>query len=220
LPDEARRLVEALRQRALDLPFAGVGDLLEFRGEACRVERHDDPAVRRIMSGGPAAVFPENGHPYYVHPVHVIGFLIDPAFGCESAPVGLARYPAEAERRDGGRLPERLDGWAWHSFCKTEYASDPSHGGIENFLRCHLSLVGLLDHAAKLGVLSRVNDEGGFFEHRDAGRLAAEVAELNRGIAAFAGRLKDILGDDFAAEITKYPNFERLEAEGRRDETT
>ena len=39
----------------------------------------------------------------------------------------------------------KLKGWRWHSFCKTQYASDPRCGGVENFLRCHLCVVKLLD---------------------------------------------------------------------------
>jgi len=34
----------------------------------------------------------------------------------------------------------------------------------------------------------------------------------------FAGVLKDLFGDQVAAEIAKYPNFEHLEAKGRERE--
>ena len=34
-PAQARQLVEKLRQRALDLPFAEVGEVVELKGDAC-----------------------------------------------------------------------------------------------------------------------------------------------------------------------------------------
>ncbi len=221
-PQGAKRLVEAVRQRAPDLPFAAAGDLPEFRDEACRVESRDDPAVRRLLTGGRATVFPEVGHPDYVFPTHVIGFLIDPGPGCETAPVGLARCPAQAERVDDGRSPEHPAGRAWRSFCKRRDASNPDCGGGESFLRRHPSVAGPLDHAVRLGRSVDVTDERGFRKDRNVGELAAEASRWNRGIAAFTGELKDLFGGDFAAEITRFRNFERLEADGRRgrDEET
>src|SRR5262249_2710819 len=43
------------------------------------------------------------------------------------------------------KVRTKLAGWQWRSFCKTQYASDPQVGGIPNFLRCHISVVTLLD---------------------------------------------------------------------------
>ncbi len=37
-------------------------------------------------------------------------------------------------------------------------------------------------------------------------------------LASFAGELKDLLGDQVDSEITKYPDFEHLEAAGRGKE--
>jgi len=34
-------------------------------------------------------------------------------------------------------------------------------------------------------------------------------------MAGLVGQYKDLLGDEAVAEITKYPNFEHLEAKGR-----
>jgi hypothetical protein len=106
-----------------------------------------------------------------------------------------------------------LKGRSWSSFCKTQYAS--GHG-LDHFLRCHLSVVRLLDHAKELGILASVNDEGGFWEKRDVKALAQQVGEWNQSMAAFVGQLKDMFGGDFKAPITKYPDFEHLEAKGRK----
>ena len=105
-----------------------------------------------------------------------------------------------------------LGDWSWGSFCKTQYASNPAYGGVENFLRCHLAVVKLLDHAAHLGILKEVKDEGDFWQKRDIMALAQEVGEWNTMIAGWAGRLKDAFGEAVESEIAKFPNFEHLEA--------
>ena len=84
---------------------------------------------------------------------------------------------------------------------------------------CHLSVVSLLDHANKLAIVREVSDEGGFWDSRNVEALAKEVGEWNEMVAAFAGQFKDILGDDVVSEITKFPDFEHLEAKGRQDRT-
>jgi hypothetical protein len=80
----------------------------------------------------------------FVPPQRGAAIRVDPGPGCESATFGLARYPAKV--RVGKRMiATGLAGWSWQAFCKTQYASDPRHGGLENFLRCHLGVVALLD---------------------------------------------------------------------------
>ena len=41
--------------------------------------------------------------------------------------------------------------------------------------------------------------------------------QLSREGLAFAGQFKDALGAGVVSEIANYPNFEHLEARGRRD---
>jgi hypothetical protein len=95
-----------------------------------------------------------------VTPKHLIAFSIAPGDGCEQANIGLCRYPKTVEV-GSRRTQTGLNGWRWSSFFKTQYASNPSCGGIGNFLRCHLGLVHLLDHADELGILGEVKDERG-----------------------------------------------------------
>jgi len=85
---------------------------------------------------------------------------------------------------------------------------------MENFLRCHLAVVKLLDHAKEFGLLKLVSDEGDYWEKRDIKALAQEVGDWNSMIAGWAGRFKDAFGDGVVSEITNYPNFEHLEAKG------
>jgi hypothetical protein len=73
----------------------------------------------------------------------------------------------------------------------------------------------MLDNAKDLGVLRSVSDEGDFWEKRNIEDLSREVGQWNEMIAGLAGELKDKLGDEVMSAITKFSNFEHLEARGR-----
>ena len=222
---EARALVERLRQRALDLPLASVGEIMDLSGRDAdyKVQPAESSARWLLIQAGQ---YIESGDCHYaVAPQHVIAFQTQPGDGCEPANFGLCRYPAfiEVEGQRVGFLPRKrrvrtgLTGWCWSSFCKTQFASNPECGGVQNFLRCHLSVIALLDFAKSLGMVEGVKDEGNYWEARDVEALAREVGEWNEMIAAFAGQFKDALGAGVVSEIAKFPNFEPLEARGRRD---
>ena len=157
-----------------------------------------------------------------VLPLHMIAFETEPGDGCEEANFGLCQYPSEVSQPEFGKRQTKLQGWLWHSFCKTHYASDPRCGGLPNFLRCHLGVVALLDEAHKLGVLGAVSDEGEFWATRNLARLTKEIGEQSAMLAGFLGVLNDAMGHApggagaVEAPIAAYPNFEHLEAEGER----
>jgi hypothetical protein len=207
----ARQLLDSLRQKALDLPFKEVGEIVEFSGEAADCEKvgRNDPNHWLLIQAG--QYFLCGGRHRRITPTDVIAFNTVPGDGSEDANFGLAVYPKTIEI-DGKKVRTGLGDWSWSSFCKTQYASNPDCGGVENFLRCHLSIVKLLDHAKELGILNEVSDEGGFWEKRDIKAIAAEVGNWNQMIAGWAGRFKDAFGDGVVAEITKFPDFEHLEA--------
>lgn len=229
-PRKARELVERLRQRALDLPFQRVGELIELNGDDCDFEKRDnkDPLRWLLIQAGQYVDRPaKHGglHSYSVAPTRIIAFETFPGPDCEPANFGLCRYPATIEIkgdeeyvigkgwvRPKRRLRTRLPGWSWSSFCKTQYSSAPECGGVENFLRCHLSVIKLLDFASELGVLSDVSDEGGYWQTRDVEALARDVGDWNEMIAGFAGRLKDLLGGSVESPIFRRQDFEHLEA--------
>ena len=98
-------------------------------------------------------------------------------------------------------------------FCKTQYASQH---GMDHFVRCHLSVIRMLDHAKELGILGSVSDEGDYWEKRDVKALVQEVGDWNEQIAGLVGQMKDLLGGGVEAPITQYPDFEHLEARGTR----
>ncbi|KKL77515.1 hypothetical protein LCGC14_2034150 [marine sediment metagenome] len=228
-PKKAREFVAQLRGRALDLPFAQVDDIVEVTGEACDFNQcdRDDPQHWLLIQASQYIERPATGnrrYHYTVAPTHVIAFETLPGEGCEQANFGLCRYPAHIEVTDRDRphrqrkLRTGLSGWSWGSFCKTQYAANSECGGVENFLRCHLAVIKMLDHAQSLGILEEVSDEGDFWQDRDVRALARQVGQWNEAIAAFAGGLKDLLGDQVDSEIAKFPNFEHLEAAGHGKE--
>lgn len=218
-----RKAVNQLRQRALDLPFAEVYDIVELSGDPCDAEHYSlkHPNRWMMIQAGRYVTQPDDKSiSYRVEPKQLIAFEVIPGDGCESANFGLCRYPAFIDITDSStgrhrRIRTKLPSWSWSSFCKTQYASNPEYGGTANFLRCHLSLVKLLDHAKSLGILADVDDESDFWTSRDVQSLARGVGEWNVMIAAFVGQLKDQFGGDLQAEITSFGNFEHLEAAGR-----
>jgi hypothetical protein len=151
-----------------------------------------------------------------VMPSSLIAFTTWPGEGCEAANFGLCQFPAVLQTPRGS-LATGLAGWRWSSFCKTQYASNPQCGGVPHFLRCHLTVIALLDRAMALGCLDQVSDEGGFWEQRNLPALVREIGSGNELLAAFGGKLKDLLGDGplgVQSAIAQYPNFEQLEAAG------
>lgn len=222
-PEDVRVLVESLRQSARDLPFKEVGDLVEMQGKDADFQHSDKDDPNRwlkIQAGKYVDDASDRHTSYSVQPLHIIAFSTWPGEGCEEANFGLCRYPAfiTPDKRPM-RLPTQLNGWRWRSFCKTQYASDPRCGGLQNFLRCHLCVIRMLDLIAKTCLVElEVSDEGGYWQDRDLEKLAREIGDWNELIAAFSGILKDAAGaQDVALEsaIAGFPNFEHLEARGR-----
>jgi len=210
----AHSIITALHQAAGDLPFKHIGDIVYLSGRACRLDGHDnDDSLSWLICQANRSIQVDGAY-VDVIPEQIVAFIAWPGEGCEEANFGLCQYPETVEHR-GERIPTDLPGWTWRSFCKTQYASNPTHGGAQNFLRCHLSVIALLDKAKALGCLKEVKDEGKFWENRNIEQLTNEVGSWNQMIAALGGRLKDLLGDGVDTAIAGFPNFEQLEAAGQ-----
>lgn len=216
----AKARLEELRQFALGLPFEEVDDIAEFEGEeACDYENHRDSDTAWMLVDVAAYVQYQDRHGRrfggHVKPNHVISFSAWPGEGCEEANFGLCHYPESFVTHDGRVLSTDLNGWSWHSFCKTQFASDPRCGGVKNFLKCHLTVIRLLDFAKELKILEKVKDDGGFWQKRDVAELAREIGRWNRMLAGIMGELKDEFGAGFVSPIMEYSLFEHLEADAR-----
>jgi hypothetical protein len=212
-PEQARQMVEQLRQAALDLAMTEVDEVVEFSGAACDFQTTTDDSHRWLLIQARRMVSIGKAYQLVV-PSHVFAFSTWPGEGCEVANFGLALYPDTVEN---GALATGLSGWSWQSFCKTQYASNPDDGGMANFVQCHTTVVRLLDRAKAMGILEAVKDESHFWENRDVKALVETVGKWNAHIAGIVGQYKDQIGGDFAAPITEFPNFEHLEADGRKD---
>lgn len=234
---EVRQKLGTLRQHCLDLPFQEVGELMEFKGEETNFQKRDreDPLRWFLCQADTTVHFEYNrtGKPVPVQgwadgsygrsvlPEHVIGFSCYPGNGCEESNVGLSRFPKTiivGNNRTGKDHRIKVtdgEGWRWHSFCKTQYANEH---GLENFLRCHLSVVAMLDAAKRIGFEVTVNDEGHYFEKRDVHALIKEIGEWDQMIAAFGGSLKDAAGSvgmTIESPIFDRKDFEQLEMKGQ-----
>ena len=225
---KARKLIQALHQTAQDLPFKELGQVVDLSGDQCDFNKRDkaDPlrwlliqaqedvelvSQGRVVGGQTCRSYQR------VQPTRVIGFKAWPGEGCEASNFGLCKFPAVVETSDGP-VKTKLSGWRGGFFCKTQYASDPNCGGVPNFLQCHLTVIAMLDKAKELGCLADVSDEGDFWQKRDIKALVQEIGSWNEMIAAFGGKLKDLLGDGplgVQSVITQYQNFEQLEAAGQ-----
>jgi hypothetical protein len=207
---DIRRLVEGFRQFALDLPLATVGPVVEFTAADDDPEDETDRWLR-IQ----AESYVQIGDTYHtVAPTHGFAFSTWPGAGSEPANFGFCTYPPFVEIR-GEQIPTQRPGWSWRSSCKTQYASNPSHGGVRHFLRCHLVVVKMLDFFQATGLTHvHVVDDGGYWQQRDVAALAREIVKWNELIAGFAGQLKDALGPTMEAAITDFADFEHLEAKG------
>jgi len=140
---KALKMIQALRQRCLDLPFETVGDILDLSGPECDWTKRDkdDPLrwfliqsdtsvdyvwkrtwdAKKGLSTMRAVKPGENDPSRYsmgVLPLHVIGFTAWPGEGCEQSNVGLCLYPATVEVEQYGytdTIRTGCKGWTWPS---------------------------------------------------------------------------------------------------------
>lgn len=222
----AHQLVRALYQKAHDLPFKEIGQIVELTDGECEMERYerDDPLrwlVIQSMGGVEikdthASSNRKLGSTWISFPAkRIIAFRAWPGEGCEESNFGLCQYPATIFSPSFGQLRTKLRGWRWSSSCKTQYASDPDCGGLQNFLSCHLTVIAMLDEAKRLGLLDYVLDEGKFWEGRSVEDLANQIGQWNQFLAAVCGRVKDVVGEGMEAPISDFRNFEQLELAGQ-----
>ena len=146
--------------------------------------------------------------------------IIDVGEGCQLLALSLCKYPRQW-RCQHGRLSIRwyetkiTREWQFSWFCKTQFAG--KHGPA-HFIRCHKSVISLLDFCRKAGLDVTVNDEAGYWLKRDEAELLQVLRRNEALLAAFGGLLKDIAASQpdrtIQSPIFDYANFEHLEHEG------
>jgi hypothetical protein len=282
------KLVEKMRQLALDLPFESVDAEVGHLGpDVCQRPlddlRPNETLFSTVLDGCKSVPIPwhrKQRASISVQPLEIFSFWTVPGPGSEWASFGLARYPADIEvtyhpkgddrfiktiknagstrwnfdwerwerwlRNNGHpgwsapekfqqkrRIKTRLSGWRYSTFCKTQYASEY---GVPNFIRCHLSVIHLLDRIASLPTMKvEIDDEGKYgrsyytddpwAEERvytwhdgkyDVKALVKEVGDWNEMVAATFGALKDAVGGlGLDSPISAFPDFEHLEFKGQ-----
>ncbi len=226
-------VLNALRQKALDLPFDAVSEIQTFEGADADYNNATDPALRWLLCRGggytpSTMLYDRRGYKvnlsFSIAPTRQSVFSIDVGEGCESLEIGFAEYPAKLVQEDYSLYRYQWDkSWRpytykvpnhrgkWSSFCKTEYAYNQ---GPAHFLRCHLAIVALLDHAKAMKVLKRVHDEGEFWETRSIQTLFQSIGESHAMIAAVHSALQQ-MGTPMESPVQSDPNYLSLAEEGR-----
>lgn len=162
--DDATREMFLLHQRVEQLPVQSVSPL-----GVC-----NKPKIIDGFSAGDEEVLysGQYGDTQYVrvHPDWACGFHANIGPGCESLSFQLYGYPATVRapshslRKSYRVLKVNRPNLTGYGFCKTEYAGSPQHGGPENFLKCHLTVIRALEIAKSFGLLIRVKDESGYWD--------------------------------------------------------
>ena len=222
----ALKKVEAMRQRALDLPFSTVSELMHFKPEmmADKPEgklKYDDPKLPEdwrwalIQAKGNVSdpvKTPEGWQmSYSVDPIEAILFEAWPGHECEAMNVGLCRYPTYIEVPDRSKRKTydvttmdyvyptkklKTGLTGWH-WASFCKTQYASSLSVDHFLVCHSSVIALLDFVSEMrGVTTTVHDEGKFYEKRDFKALAEEVCDWNKMIAGFLGALQGVMSAD------------------------
>ena len=133
----------------------------------------------------------------------------------------FAQFFGRGEIREGYvdfafAYPTKISGeWQLGWFCKTQYAG---RHGEAHFIRCHKTIISLLDFCRKAGLNVTVQDEAGYWDDRNDVALLKSLRTSEALLAAFGGLLKDMTGKladrKVESPIFDYPNFEHLEHEG------
>ena len=142
----------------------------------------------------------------------LVGFSCLPGEGCESLNLFVGSYPSSTlvdcvgnqhgYQSGKRRLMMTKMRWLGSAFCKTQYASDPEAGGVINFLRCHLLVIAALDAAKAAGFEVLVNDESGYWQHRNIPRLVRDIVDWNAFLLSMGDQIRTRFGSGVQCAIT------------------
>lgn len=121
--------------------------------------------------------------------------------------VFIAWAGIECEPTNIGLISNDGENWAGEAFTKTQYAED--------FVKCHLLVITMLDALNLISILEEVNDEGEYWETRDISKLGENINASTKMISEFAGKLKSIYpADQISSAIDKSKNIVNVKKEG------
>lgn len=256
---DAAVAVEKMRQKALDLPFEEVSGVIHLKGrKQCnfktyqRDKNKEDEFMSCIMAASSVDISEHSS--VSVCAKELFCFHINVGAGSEWATIGLATYPKTVTYVDSfkrkRKIHTKMSQWSMGSFCKTQYANNPDCGGLRNFIRCHVSLIMLLEQISEIPEVDVViNDEGQFgtsyysddyqeayakgqqptYVWHDATHdlevLIKQIGEYDQWVAAFAGSLSEVLEDTdknltLEAPIKDRTDFEYLEFLGNQSQSS
>lgn len=219
---DVRTLIDTTRQFARALPCQEVGKMVEFAGADADFESMpaDDP-YRWLKIQSCEYVIDPGGGIFTIKPLRIVAFTTWPGPGCKPASIGLCHYPSgySPSRRPAKRLMHTwLKGWMWKSSCATLQASHSDHGGIENFLCCHLCVIKLLQFLRDSGLVQvNVCDEGGYWAHSDLSRIAYDLGDWKELLTP--GAVKEPakrLTAAVRATLAAFAHVEKLAAMGQQ----
>jgi len=181
--------LEKIRQACRDLPFEEVGevetvritkaliDLWNYYQESCfegrtTVEQRNKHFAELGITPWQMVELGEwqqedNRYWKIVKPTTMVSLPLLPGEGCESSDLHFQRIKGKFRCK---------------SFCKTQYA--------EEFVKCHLLVIQLLDMLKEEGFDVDVYDEGGYYDTRNLKVLAKNINESTAMIAGILGSLK------------------------------
>lgn len=175
-PKEALSKLESIRNIAMDLPFKEVGDLWELDYS----KNFNDDIENKRIAGKDSESYRwakiQYGPKYSEGLIGKLDvsqfkgwvFTVWTGKGCEPTNIGL-------KSRDNAH-------WFGCAFTKTQYA--------EQFVRCHLLVVSILDVCKKFGILKNVSDEGEYYETRDLSMLGDNINESTKFIQQIGSMIK------------------------------
>jgi len=95
--------------------------------------------------------------------------------------------------------------WTWYSFCKTQYA--------EEFVKCHLLVIRMLDECKRLDILKDVRDEGKYWETREIKVLGGNINDFTEMLQGISKKLSKT-GFQIESAVDKQANkMTKLEME-------
>jgi len=185
--EEVKDKLLKVRDKAKELGFAEVKDEL-WRVDYSREDKREKTDEGYRWAKIQYELLDETKEEVRKYKGYIINLWAGP--GCEPTNIGLIS-------KDGVH-------WIGGAFTKTQYA--------ENFLRCHLLVIFILDYVEELGFLKEVCDEGEFWETRDLNRLAENINASTAFIMSVLETLRDA-GYKIGSPVDKCKNFMIVEKE-------